>query len=276
MAAGLHRLHEEDPTFVHTVDAELGQTLISGQGELHLGVMVKKLEDRFGVGIEMLKPKIPYRETIRKSAEGQYRHKKQTGGRGQFGDVSLRIEPMERGGGYEFVDEIVGGVIPGKFIPAVEKGVIEALHEGVIAGVRVVDVRAAVHFGAFHPVDSSEVAFKIAGMNAFKAAMQKANPVLLEPIYNLEITVPEEFMGDVMGDLSGRRGKIMGMDSNGPFQIIRAQVPLGNLYRYSTDLRSMTGGRGIFVREFSHYEEVPSDATQKIVEEMQAEKEKED
>ena len=276
VAAGLHRLHEEDPTFLHAVDAELGQTLISGQGELHLGVMVKKLEDHFGVGIDMVKPKIPYRETIRKSAEGQYRHKKQTGGRGQFGDVSLRIEPNERGEGYEFINEIVGGVIPGKFIPAVEKGVIEALQEGTVAGFRVVDVKAAVYFGAFHPVDSSEVAFKIAGLNAFKAAMQKANPVLLEPIYNLEITVPEEFMGDVMGDLSGRRGKIMGMDANGPFQIIRAQVPLANLYRYSTDLRSMSGGRGIFIREFSHYEEVPADATQKVVEELQAEKEKEE
>ena len=275
IASGLHRLHEEDPTFIHTVDAELGQTLISGQGELHLDVTVKKLQGRFGVGVEMIKPKIPYRETIRKKAEAQYRHKKQSGGRGQFGDVHLRIEPQPRGEGYEFVDAIVGGVIPGKFIPAVEKGVVEATVAGVVAGFPVVDVKSTVFFGSYHPVDSSEVAFKIAGLNAFRNAMKDAKPVLLEPIYTVEVTVPEEFMGDVMGDLSSRRGKIAGMDANGPFQVIRATVPLAALYRYSTDIRSMSGGRGFFTREFSHYEEVPAEVTAKIVEEIEAEKEKE-
>ena len=275
IASGLHRLHEEDPTFLHAVDGELSQTLISGQGELHLDVVVKRLQSRFGVEVETVKPKIPYRETIRKQAEAQYRHKKQSGGRGQFGDVSLRVEPQPRGEGYEFVDAIVGGVIPGKFIPAVEKGVVEAMVAGVVAGCPVVDVKATVFFGSFHPVDSSEIAFKIAGLNAFRNAMQSASPVLLEPIYTVEVTVPEEFMGDVMGDLSGRRGKIAGMDANGPFQVIRATVPLASLYRYSTDIRSMTGGRGFFTRVFSHYEEVPAEVTAKIVEEMQAEKEKE-
>jgi elongation factor G len=276
IGGGLHRIHEEDPTFIHTVDGELGQTLISGQGELHLDVAVKRLHARFGVEVDTLKPKIPYRETIRKKAEGQYRHKKQSGGRGQFGDVSLRIEPQKRGEGYEFSNEIVGGVIPGKFIPAVEKGINEALVSGIIVGTKVVDVKAALFFGSFHPVDSSEIAFKIAGMNAFRQAMGKASPVLLEPIDIIEVTVPDEFMGDVMGDLSGRRGKIQGMDAKGPFQIIRAQVPVASLYRYSTDLRSMTGGRGFFKRDFSHYEEVPSDVQAKIVEEVQAEKDAEE
>jgi len=270
---GLHRLHEEDPTFVHSVDGELSQTLIAGQGELHLAAVVKRLQDRYNVTVDLARPKIPYRETIRKMAEAHYRHKKQTGGRGQFGDVTLRVEPLERGGGYEFVDAIVGGVIPNKFIPAVEKGVVEAMTSGVIANMTVVDVRATLFDGSYHPVDSSEIAFKLAGLNAFKEAMRQASPVLLEPIYKIEVTVPEEYMGDVIGDLSSRRGKVSGMDSNGPFQVIRALVPLASLYRYSTDLRSMTGGRGYFTREFSHYEEVPPDVTAKIVEEVQKAKE---
>lgn len=276
VATGLHRLHEEDRTFYHEVDGELGQTLIFGQGELHLDVMVKRLQERFNIGVDIVKPKIPYRETIRRKAEASYRHKKQTGGRGQYGEVYLRLEPMARGAGFEFVDEVVGGAIPGKFIPAVEKGVIEALHAGVIAGCRVVDVRASVYFGTYHTVDSSEIAFKIAGLNAFKLGMQSASPVLLEPIYKVEVTVPEEFMGDVMGDLSGRRGKILGMEAQGPFQVIRALVPLASLFRYSTDLRSMSGGRGMHTRDFDHYEEVPPDVTAKVVEEMQKEREEEE
>jgi elongation factor G len=276
VANGLHRLHEEDPTFYHEVDGELNQTLIYGQGELHLDVMVKRLLERFGVAVDLEKPRIPYRETIRKKAEAQYRHKKQTGGRGQFGDVHLRIEPLERGTGHEFVDATVGGVIPGKFIPAVEKGVVEALASGITAGCKVVDVRATVFFGSYHPVDSSEIAFKLAGLNAFKNAMKDAGPILLEPVYKVEVTVPEEFMGDVMGDLSGRRGKILGMDLKGPFQVIRALIPLANLFRYSTDLRSMTGGRGLHSRAFDHYEEVPSDVMVKIQEEFQKQKEAEE
>ena len=276
VASGLHRLHEEDPTFYHEVDGELNQTLIFGQGELHLDVMVKRLQERFSIGVDVVKPKIPYRETIRKKAEAQYRHKKQTGGRGQYGEVYLRLEPLPRGAGFEFADEVTGGTIPGKFIPAVEKGVIEALQSGVVAGCKVVDVRAAVYFGSYHTVDSSEIAFKIAALNAFKIAMQSAAPVLLEPIYRVEVMVPEEFMGDVMGDLSGRRGKILGIEVQGPFQVIRALVPLANLFRYSTDLRSITGGRGIHSRELDHYEDVPPDVTVKVVEELQKEREEDE
>lgn len=275
LASGLHRLHEEDPTFNHEVDAELGQTLISGQGELHIGVKVKQLKVRFGVEVETHEPRIAYRETIRKKAEGHYRHKKQTGGRGQFGEVYLRVEPAERGEGCTFVDEIVGGVIPGKFVPAVEKGVVEAEETGVVAGATVIDVKTTVYDGSYHNVDSSEIAFKLAGMHAFREAMEKAGPVLLEPIYSIEVTVPEEFMGDVMGDLTSRRGRIGGMDSNGPFQLVKAQVPLANLHRYSTDLRSMTGGRGIFKREFSHYEECPTEVAQEVAALLKKEEEAE-
>jgi elongation factor G len=268
LGSGLHRLHEEDPSFTHVVDGEVNQTLISGQGELHLGVKVKQLKDRFGVEVETDEPLIAYRETIRKKAESHYRHKKQTGGRGQFGDVHLRIEPLPRGGGYEFDSAVVGGVIPGKFIPAVEKGVVEALTTGIIAGATVVDVKATVFDGSHHAVDSSEIAFKLAGFNAFRQAMEQASPVLLEPIYDIEVTVPEEFMGDVMGDLTSRRGRIGGMDANGPFQVIKAQVPLANLHRYSTELRSMTGGRGIFSRAFSRYEEAPAEVAAQIAEQL--------
>lgn len=273
LANGLHRMHVEDPTFSHRVDGELSQTLISGQGELHIGVKVKQLKDRFGVEVETSDPKIPYRETIRGKGEGHYRHKKQTGGRGQFGEVYLRVEALERGAGNVFEDAVVGGVIPGKFIPAVEKGIQEALVAGVIVGSQVIDVKTTVYDGSYHAVDSSEIAFKLAGSYAFRQAMEKAGPVLLEPIYNIEVIVPEDFMGDVMGDLTSRRGRIGGMDSNGPFQVIKAQVPLANLHRYSTDLRSMTGGRGIFSREFSHYEEVPGDVATQIAEQIKKEQE---
>ncbi len=276
IATGLHRMHEEDPTFIHSVDAELGQTFIAGQGELHLGVTVKRMTARFKVEVDIIKPKIPYRETIRKSSEARYRHKKQSGGRGQFGDVSVKVEPAQRGEGFEFINAIVGGVIPSKFIPAVQKGVVEAMGSGTVGGFSVVDLKATVFDGQYHDVDSSEIAFRLAALNAFKAAMADAGPVLLEPIHQLEVTVPEEFMGDVMGDLSGRRGKIQGMDANGPFQVIRANVPLGSLYRYSTDLRSMTGGRGFYKREFSHYEDVPTDVAKQIVEELQKEQEEDE
>ncbi len=270
---GLQVLHEEDPTFEYYQDSELHQTIISGLGEMHLQIILQRLKKKFGVEVEEEEPRIPYRETIRKKATAQGKYKKQSGGRGQYGDCHLRLEPMQRGEKFEFLDEIVGGVIPGKFIPAVEKGVIEIMSKGVIAGYPVVDVRVAVYDGSYHTVDSSEMAFKVAATMAFKKAFMDANPVLLEPIYNIEIRVPEEYMGDVMGDISGRRGKIMGMDSDGPFQVINAQVPLSELYRYSTTLRSMTSGRGIHQRSFSHYEEVPSDIAQKIIEEAKKEKE---
>jgi elongation factor G len=275
IGAGLNRLKEEDPTFDVRVDPEIKQTVISGQGELHLEILVNRLKKRHGVDVVLSKPRIPYKETITKSASAQGKYKKQTGGRGQYGDVWLKVEPLPRGGGFEFVDGIVGGVVPGKFIPAVEKGVAAAMEEGVLAGYPVVDMRVTLYDGSYHTVDSSEQAFKVAGSMGFKKAVGDARMVLLEPIMNVEIKVPEEFMGDVMGDLSGRRGKIQGMDTQGRFSVIKAQVPLAELYRYSTHLRSMTQGRGTHKREFSHYEEVPHDAMQKIVEEAKKEKEQE-
>jgi elongation factor G len=273
---GLHILHQEDPTFMYVQDPELHQMIISGQGELHLAIIMARLKQRFGVDVEEEAPKIPYRETIRKKSEAQGKYKKQSGGRGQYGDAHLRLEPMERGGGFEFVDAVVGGVIPGKFIPAVEKGVIDIMSRGILAGCPIVDVRASVFYGSYHSVDSSEQAFKMAGIMGFKKAFAEASPVLLEPIYNLEVRVPDEYMGDVMGDISSRRGKIMGMDSDGRFQVINAQVPLAELYRYSTTLRSMTQGRGIHKRTFSHYEEVPPDAAQKIIDKFKKDKTEEE
>jgi elongation factor G len=274
IANGFAKLHEEDPTFIMEVDADIKQTIIYGQGELHLEVMVDRLKKRFGVETELEKPRIPYRETIKGKAEAQGKYKRQSGGRGQYGDVWLRLEPLPRGTGFEFVNEIVGGVVPSKYIPSVEKGVIEAMNEGLLAGHKVMDVKVTIYDGTYHVVDSSDLAFKIAGSMGFKNAASVAKPVLLEPIYNLEVMVPEEFMGDVMGDLSSRRGKILGMDREGSFQNIKAQVPLAELYKYSTSLRSMTQGRGIHTREFSHYEEVPREIAEKIIKESQAEKEK--
>jgi len=273
ISSGLARLQQEDPTFTMVVDNETKQTIISGLGELHLDVVLKRLKDRFNVAVELTKPRIAYRETIKGKAEAQGKYKKQTGGRGQYGDVWIRIEPLERSKGFEFVDQIVGGVVPSKYVPAVEKGLVEAMEEGVLAGYKVVDIRATLYDGSYHEVDSSDMAFKIAASMAFKKAFMEAKPVLLEPIMNITVTVPEEYLGDVMGDLSGKRGKILGIDSKGHLQVVRAQVPLAELYKYSTTLRSMTQGRGMFESEFSHYEEVPREIAQKIIEEAKAAKE---
>jgi elongation factor G len=267
IATGLARLREEDPTFKVVVDPEIKQTIISGQGELHLEVTIDRLKRKYGVEVELDKPRIPYRETIRKKVEVQGKYKKQTGGRGQFGDCYLRLEPLPRGTGFEFVNEVVGGVIPSKFIPSVEKGVREAIETGGRSGCRVVDFRAAVYFGSYHSVDSSDLAFKVAASMAFKDGFLKADPYLLEPINTVEILVPEEFMGDVMGDISSKRGKILGMDREGHYQRIKAQVPLAELYKYSTTLRSLSQGRGIHTTEFSHYEEIPRELSEKIIEE---------
>jgi elongation factor G len=274
IAAGLSHLHEEDPTFLFSFDPELGQTIISGQGELHLTVIINRLKEKYGVEVNVLEPKIPYRETIKGKVESvEYKHKKQSGGHGQYGHVFLKLEPLKRGVGFEFLDEIVGGVIPGKYIPSVEKGVREAMIKGPLAGNPVVDVRVTLHYGSYHDVDSSDIAFKIAAMQAFKKGFLDAKPILLEPIYEVNVTIPEEYMGEVMGDISSRRGKIMGMDTNGKMQIIKAGVPLADLHNYATKLRSITQGRGIFTRKFSHYEEVPKDQEAKIIAEAQKEKE---
>jgi len=276
IANGLARLREEDPTFKVVVDPEIKQTIISGQGELHLDVTIDRLKRKFGVEVELDKPKIPYRETIRKKVEIQGKYKKQTGGRGQFGDCYLRLEPLPRGSGFEFGNEVVGGVIPTKFIPSVEKGVREAMETGGQSGCRVVDFKATVYFGSYHSVDSSDLAFKVAASMAFKDGFLKADPYVLEPIYTVDILVPEEFMGDVMGDISSKRGKILGMDRDGHNQKIKAHVPLAELYKYSTTLRSLTQGRGIHTMEFSHYEEVPREIAEKIIEEAKKAKEVED
>ncbi len=275
IASGLHKLHEEDPTFRLVADAALRQQVLYSQGSTQIEVLMEKLQSRFGVECTLVKPKIPYRETVTAKAEKQYKHKKQSGGRGQYGDVHIRIEPNTRGGGFEFIDEIKGGVIPTKFIPAVEKGIVESMVSGALCGAQVVDVKVALYFGSYHDVDSSDMAFKIAGSQAFREGFMDAKPVILEPIYNIEVLVPDDFTGDVMGDLSSRRGKIAGMDPEGGSQRIRAQVPRAELYQYSVDLRSMTQGQGVYSMEFSHYENVPHDAAQKIIAEAQAEKEAE-
>jgi elongation factor G len=266
VSAGLAKLAEEDPTFRVVRNIETKELVVDGMGDLHLDVMMSRLKSKFKVEVTLTTPKVPYKETVTALGEGHEKHKKQTGGRGQYGEVFLRVEPKGRGEGYEFVNAIKGGVIPTNFIPAVEKGIVSALAEGVQAGYPVVDVKVTVYFGSFHAVDSSEIAFKIAASKAFKDGMKKAKPVLLEPIMNIAVTVPSEFMGDITGDLNGKRGKILGMDQVGNMQVIRAQVPQAEIFKYSSELRSRTGGSGNFELEFSHYEEVPHQITQKIVE----------
>ena len=273
VSLGLSRLREEDPTFSYEFVGEIGQQLINGMGELHLDVIVARLKRRFDVHVDLIKPRIPYRETVTKKVEAQGRHKKQTGGRGQFGDVWLRVEPKARGEGFEFADEIRGGSIPSKFIPPIEKGIVETMERGVLAGYHMMDIKATVYDGSYHDVDSSDIAFKIAGALAFKNCCEKAGLILLEPIMNVEVTVPDQFTGDVMGDLNARRGRIMGMEVQGNLQVIKAQAPQAEMYKYSNSLRSMTQGRGFFAMEFSHYEEVPREAAAKVVEEAKRAKE---
>ena len=272
---GLHMLQAEDPSFKAYVDSELHQTIISGQGELHLAVVIKRLKERYGVEVNEEKPKVPYRETITVKADDKYRHKKQSGGAGQFAEVWMKIEPLTRGEGFAFDNEVTGGAISGPFIPSVEKGVRSVLDSGPLAGYKVVDVKAIVYDGKEHPVDSKDIAFQIAGREVFKLCVLKARPILLEPIYDLEVKIPEDSMGDVMGDLSSRRGKIMGMDSKGRFQIIKAKIPLAELDRYATTLRSLTSGRGIHSRTFSHYDPVPKELENRIIQESKKEKEEE-
>ena len=273
MGTGLHKLREEDPTFRLEVDSSLHQTVLHGMGDLHIDVIVEKLQRRFGVHVDLSKPRIPYRETIRRQVSKQGRHKKQTGGRGQFGDVHVRLEPMKSGSGFEFVNEIVGGSVPRNYIPAVEKGIVEAMQEGVLAGYPVVDVRAALYDGSYHTVDSSEMAFKIAGSIAFKEGAKEAGPVLLEPIVEVEVKVPKDFVGAVTGDLSSKRGRILGMSVDGRYEVIRANVPQAELYKYSTHLRSLTQGRASHRTRFAHYEEIPREIAEKVIIQARAEKE---
>lgn len=267
IASGLSALHHEDPTFLHMVDAELHQTIVSAQGELHLEVIAERLRKRYNVHVELGEPRVRYRETIKSKGDSKYRHKKQTGGAGQFAEVWMRIEPKPRDTGLEFTQSLAGQNVDRVFVPSVEKGVNKASEEGILAGYRVVDVKVDFYDGKMHPVDSKDIAFQIAGYFAFKESFMAARPCLLEPIHIVEIRIPEDCMGKVMGDLSSRRGKIQGMDMEGTFQVIKAHVPAKELYRYSSTLRSLTGGRGVHKEDFSHYEEMPRDQEQKVVEE---------
>lgn len=267
IASGLAALHHEDPTFTHHVDGELHQTILSAQGEIHLDVIADRLRRRFGVHVELQEPRVKYRETIRGKGDSKYRHKKQTGGAGQFAEVWMRIEPKPRDSGVEFLQTLVGQNVDRNFVPSVEKGVLKACEEGIVGGYRVVDVKIEFYDGKMHPVDSKDIAFQIAGYFAFREAFSAARPCMLEPIHSIEIRIPEDCMGKVMGDLSSRRGKIQGMDVDGSFQVIKAHVPAKELYRYSSTLRSLTGGRGVHLEDFSHYEEMPREAESKLVEE---------
>jgi elongation factor G len=272
LGASLTRLTEEDPTLQMRREADTNETILSGIGESQLEVAAEKMQRKFGVGVRLEIPKVPYKETITVSTKAEYKHKKQTGGHGQFGHVFLELEPLPRGSGHEFVDKVVGGAIPRNYIPAVEKGVNEAIKEGGLARYPVTDVRATLFDGSFHPVDSSDICFKIAGAGAFKKGLSQGQPVLLEPIMNIKVTIPEEFTGDIIGDLNTKRARVQGMNPGGGVNIIEAQVPLAEILRYAIDLKSITQGRGSYKAEFSHYEEVPSHVTQKIIAERQTEK----
>jgi elongation factor G len=265
MAVALSKLAEEDPTFKTRMDEETGQTIISGMGELHLDIIVDRLKREFKVEANVGAPQVAYKETFRSSAKVEGKFVRQSGGRGQYGHVWIEFEPLEEGAGFEFVNKIVGGVVPKEYIPAVQNGIEEAMQNGVLAGYPLVDIRATLFDGSYHDVDSSEMAFKIAGSMALKAAKDKCNPVLLEPIMKVEVVVPEEYMGDVMGDINSRRGRVEGMESRSGGQVIRAMVPLAEMFGYVNTLRSRTQGRGVFTMVFDHYEEVPKNIADEIV-----------
>jgi elongation factor G len=273
----LARLMEEDLTIRYSRDDQTREFLLSGMGQIHLEVVAAKMKRKFGVDVELREPKVPYKETIKGSTKVQGRYKRQSGGRGQYGDTWLELEPLPRGTGFEFADKIVGGVIPKNYIPSVEKGIVEAMEQGTLAGFPVTDFRVTLYDGSYHDVDSSDMAFKIAASMGFKKGMELVSPVLLEPIMKMEIIVPEENVGDIMGDLNSRRGRIVGVESKGHSQVVKATAPMAEILRYAPDLRSMTGGRGTFAVEFAHYEEVPAHIAQKVIEHAnkeRAEKEK--
>jgi elongation factor G len=268
----LARIREEDPSLEMHRDPQTRELILSGVGQLHIEVVIEKLKRKYGAEVDLKAPKVPYKETIKGRAKAQGKLKKQTGGRGQYGDAWLEVEPLPRGSGFEFVDNIVGGVVPRQYIPAVEKGVREALQEGILAGYPIVDVRVTLYDGSYHEVDSSEMAFKIAASMGFKSALGQAKPILLEPIMSMEVVVPDDSMGDVIGDLNSRRGKVLGVDSKPGGQVIKTHVPMSEVLSYSPDLRSMTSGRGSFTVAFSHYEEMPAHMAEKVIKEAEAAK----
>ena len=265
MSMALAKLAEEDPTFRAYTDQETGQTIIAGMGELHLDIIVDRLLREFKVEANIGNPQVAYREAITKKVKQDSKYARQSGGRGQYGHCVVEFEPLEPGSGFEFVNATVGGSVPKEYIPAVEQGIREASQSGVLAGYEVMDFRATLVDGSYHEVDSSEMAFKIAGSMAFKEGMAKAGPVLLEPVMKIEVVIPEEYMGDVMGNLTARRGRIEGMEARGNGQVIRAMVPLSEMFGYATDLRSTTQGRGVFTMQFSHYEEAPKFVLEKVL-----------
>jgi elongation factor G len=266
ITSSLVRLHEEDQTTLVTRDEQTGEILLSGMGQTHVEVVVEKLKRKFGVEVALSTPKVPYKETIRGTKKGViYRHKKQTGGRGQFAEVHFDVSPLPRGTGFEFDNDLVGMNVPRNFVPAVEKGVVEAMQSGVLAGYPVVDVKVRFYDGKSHEVDSSEMAFKLAAIMAFKSGVQEANPVLLEPIMKVEVTVPEDSIGDVIGDLNSRRGRVLGVEAKGNYQVIQANVAMSEMLTYAPDLNSKTGGRGTYTMEFSHYEDVPAHISEKVI-----------
>ncbi|MDA1183592.1 MAG: hypothetical protein O2930_02975 [Acidobacteria bacterium] len=270
ISTAMQRLLEEDPSASYSRDPQTHELLLSGQGQLHIEVTVAKLKRRFGVAVNLKPPRIPYRETITAETEAHGRHKKQTGGHGQFGDCKIRVEPLPRGSGFTFEDDIFGGAIPRQFVPAVEKGIQEARMRGFLAGYPMVDFKATVFDGSFHPVDSNELSFKMAGSLAFKDAMARARPTILEPVMDVEVYSPSDFAGDLMGDLNSRRGRIAGMDARDTTTIIRAQVPMAEMLTYEQHLTSATGGRGSYHMEYSHYDEVPHAQQAKIITAAQA------
>ena len=272
ISTAMHRLEEEDPTIRYSRDPQTKELLLSGQGQLHIEVTVAKLKRRFGVDVNLKPPRIPYRETIKGSTEAHGRHKKQTGGHGQFGDCKIKVEPLPRGADFEFVDDIFGGSIPRQYVPAVEKGIQDARTRGYLAGYPMVDFRVTVYDGSYHDVDSNELSFKLAGSLAFKDAMTRARPTILEPIMDVEVYAPSDFAGDLMGDLNGRRGRIGGMDTRGTMTIIKAQVPMSEMLTYEQHLTSATGGRGSYHMEYSHYDEVPAHLQTKIIAAAKAER----
>lgn len=261
----LHRVVEEDPTIQVRRDTATNETVMSGLGEQHIDVTLERMKRKFGVDVQVHEPRVPYRETIQRKANAEYKHKKQTGGHGQYGHVVIQVEPLPRGTGFEFTETVVGGAVPRNYVPAVEKGIRELLPEGVLAGYPVVDVKVTLQDGSYHPVDSSEMAFKLASSQAFKQGFQDAQPILLEPIMNMEITVPEQYVGDVMSDLNGKRARVQGLEPAGGTTVVKAQAPLAEIQRYATDLRSITQGRGTYTLELSHYEEVPAHIVQNLI-----------
>jgi len=265
MSTAMHKILEEDPSLRYSREAQTHEFLLSGSGQQHIEVVVSKLKKRYGVQVTLKAPKVPYRETIRARAQAEGKHKKQTGGRGQFGVARIRLEPLARGSGFEFVNDIFGGSIPKNWIPSVEKGIVEAANRGYLAGYPVVDFRVSLYDGQYHDVDSSDIAFKIAGSLGFKKCMEQAKPALLEPVMTVEVYAPQEFSGDLMGDISGRRGRIQGMDSRGSMTVIKAQVPMSEMMDYANTLTSVTQGRGSYHMEFAHYDFVPHDIEQKII-----------